>query len=107
MSQVKTALKAAKSALDKQDFETAVLQAKEVVSQDPENYFGYVFLGRALEKQGKAQSAIEPYERAASIKPGEDLAWKGLCNIYETFGSKGVQGFTSASLELAKVYAEK
>lgn len=66
-----------------------------------------VFLGRALEKQGDAQQAIGAYRKATGIKPTEDLAWKGLCNVYEASGAKGVDGFTESSLELARIYAER
>jgi len=41
MSNVKQALKAAKAALDAQDFTEAAAQARTVLESDGKNYFGY------------------------------------------------------------------
>jgi len=41
MSNVKQALKAAKAALDAQDFAEAAVQARTVLESDGKNYFGY------------------------------------------------------------------
>ena len=66
-----------------------------------------MFLGRALEKQGKQHPALDAYKSATKIKPEDELAWKGLCNVYESLGSEGVDGHSSASLGLAHIYVEK
>ena len=66
-----------------------------------------VFLGRALEKQGKIYAAIDAYKAATKIKPEDELAWKGLWNGYSSLGSNGVDGHTEAGMGLAQVYAEK
>lgn len=44
MASTKAALKAAKSALDSQNWAEAVTQAKIVTAADPKNYFGYDLL---------------------------------------------------------------
>jgi len=41
MSNVKQALRAAKAALDAQDFTEAAAQARTVLESDGKNYFGY------------------------------------------------------------------
>lgn len=64
-------------------------------------------MGRALEKQSRSDEAIEAYKKAANIKPDDELAWKGLCNVYESQGAKGVEGFTTASVGLAQRYIDK
>ncbi|KAI9670316.1 MAG: Superkiller protein 3 [Alyxoria varia] len=125
MASVKAALKGAKSALEAQNYSEAALQARVVLEADDRNYFAYVslsiesifipltdsrrhiFLGRALEKQGKLDEAILSYEAASKIKPGDELAWKGLCNAYESQGSRGVSKHNNVALDFAKVYAEK
>lgn len=66
-----------------------------------------MFLGRALEKQGKQHPAIDAYRNATKLKPDDELAWKGLCNVYESLGSEGVDGHSSAALGLAQIYVEK
>jgi len=66
-----------------------------------------VFLGRASEKQGKADDAITAYKAASKIKPVEELAWKGLVNVYEGQGSRYVNEHSDASLKLAQIYMEK
>ena len=42
MSVTKTALKAAKAALDRQNYDEAIEQAKKVLAVDPNNYHAYV-----------------------------------------------------------------
>jgi len=42
MATTKAALKAAKSALDTQNWVEAANQANQVVTADPKNYFGYL-----------------------------------------------------------------
>jgi len=49
MSNVKQALKAAKAALDAQDFAEAAAQAKIVLESDGKNYFGYSSQARIRE----------------------------------------------------------
>ncbi len=126
----KAALKAAKSAWDAQNFSEVVKQANEVLSSEPNNYFGcviilgangrrpseksisltlsrHVFLGRGLEKQSKVDEAVKAYHTATNIKPKEDLAWKGLCNTLGTQGSRKLKEYRLAALGLAQAYAEK
>lgn len=41
MAAIKTALKAAKAALDAHNYDDAIEQAHKVLSMDSDNYFGY------------------------------------------------------------------
>lgn len=66
-----------------------------------------VFLGRALEKQGKLDEAASTYGDATKIKADDELGWKGLCAVYGAQGARGVAKHTEASLSLAQLYAEK
>ena len=106
MASAKAALKAAKAALENSSFHEAEVQSRNVLNDDPQNYFATVFLGRALEKQVKLQEATEAYECATRIKPGDELAWKGLCNAYESQGSQNVDRHTVASMSLARIYMQ-
>ena len=66
-----------------------------------------VFLGRALEKQGKLDEAASTYTDATKIKSDDELGWKGLCAVYSAQGARGVAKHTEASLALAQLHAEK
>ncbi|KAI9722416.1 MAG: Superkiller protein 3 [Chrysothrix sp. TS-e1954] len=107
MADIKKALKSAKAALDSQDFEAAVFEARKVLIEDPSNYFGKVFLGRGLEKQDKIDEAASAYHDATRIKPDDELAWKGLCQAYEMQGSRAVGKYIAAVLGLAHVHMKK
>ncbi|KAL9081567.1 MAG: hypothetical protein Q9159_007245 [Coniocarpon cinnabarinum] len=102
MSGVKAALKSAKAALDKNDFPEAEKRAKVVIDEDASNYFGLVFLARALEKQEKLDEAANSYQTATKAKENDELAWKGLCGVYEV--QKEVAKHFQAATRLAEIY---
>ena len=81
------ALKAAKAALDSQDYDKAIEQAQNVLSSDPSNYFAQLFLARAHEKKVNLVAAADGYEAAAKLRPNDTQAWQGLCSVYETQGN--------------------
>ena len=83
MSTNKAALKAAKTALDAEDYQTVVTQAQIVLASDAGNYPARLFLGRAFEKQGQLDNAADTYRKAADSKPDEAQAWLGLCSLFE------------------------
>ena len=64
MSATKSALKAAKAALDAHKYEDAIEHANSVLAADPQNYNAKVFLGLAYEKQDQYE-ASEKFQRAA------------------------------------------
>lgn len=105
MSSTKGALKAAKAALDAQNYDEAIAQAELVISSDPQNYFAKLFLGRALDKQGKPDEAAKTYESATRIKPNDDQAWQGLRSVYEVQGPQKVDEYIPVGLRLAEIYA--
>ena len=106
MSSAKAALKAAKSALDRNAFGEAENQARVVLEDDISNYFALLFLGRSLEKQSRLEDAADAYDKGTRSKPNDELAWKGLCGVYEAQGSKRVANYTAASLQLAEIYKQ-
>ncbi|GAB7332739.1 hypothetical protein MBLNU13_g04480t1 [Cladosporium sp. NU13] len=106
MSTNKAALKAAKAALDAEDYETVVTQSQIVLASDSSNYPARLFLGRAFEKQGKFDSAAETYQKAADSKPDEAQAWLGLCSVYEAQGSKKVDEYIEAAVRVGSIHAK-
>ncbi|KXL50247.1 MAG: hypothetical protein FE78DRAFT_103627 [Acidomyces sp. 'richmondensis'] len=103
---IKANLKAAKAALDAEDFAKAVVEAQIVLSSEPHNYFACLFLGRALEKQGKLEDAEKSYVAAAKSKPEESQAWLGLCSVYERQGGKRVDEYHYAAVKAAEIFAK-
>ncbi|KAK8221963.1 Superkiller protein 3 [Zalaria obscura] len=107
MSTNKAALKAAKIALDAEDYDKAINQAQIVLASDSQNYFARLFLGRAFEKQGKLEDAAKAYQTAANSKPDDAQAWLGLCSLYEAQGSKKVDEYREAVVHVAQIYADQ
>ena len=100
---IKANLKAAKAAIDTQDYEKAVVEAQTVLASDSQNHFAKLFLGRALEKQGKHDEAATGYLSAAHAKPEDSQAWLGLCSVYETQGSAKVDDYREAAVKAAEI----
>lgn len=65
-----------------------------------------LFLGFALDKQGKYEEAEQAYERATQSKPKDPQAWQGLIKLYEKQGSKKVDKYQNAATSLAVIYGE-
>lgn len=128
MSTTKTALKAAKTALDKQNYDEAIEQAKKVLAEDPSNYHAYVcraawkllpyhcwnlrsflrnvFLGLALDKQNFNDDSETAYRSASKSKPTEALAWQGLITLYEKQMQMKLDEYHQAAIHLAEIYME-
>ena len=101
---LKTALKAAKAAIDKKDWEEARTQATAVIEKDPKNYFAYLFLGRANHGISRFDEAAKAYHDATNIKPEDPQAWLGLRSMYEGLKNAKVDENIDVGLELAKIY---
>ncbi|CCD26905.1 SKI complex subunit tetratricopeptide repeat protein SKI3 NDAI_0J00130 [Naumovozyma dairenensis CBS 421] len=79
MPSLKELLKEAKAELARADYEEAVKISKDILFQDPDNYFAHVFLGKAYSCiQGELSKSIEHYTIATKLLPDNALAWKGL-----------------------------
>lgn len=101
----KTALKAAKSAIDSKNWEGAIEQANTVLEKDPNNYFAKLFLGRANDALSKYDDAAKAYNDATRIKPDDAQAWLGLRGMYEGLGGRNVEENIEVGLRLAEIYA--
>ncbi|EMD96682.1 hypothetical protein COCC4DRAFT_62185 [Bipolaris maydis ATCC 48331] len=102
----KTALKAAKAAIGAKDWEEAKNQAKTVIDKDPDNYFAYLFLGRANDGLSKFDEAAKAYYKATQIKPEDPQAWLGLRAMYEGLKGAKVDENIDVGLALAQIYMD-
>ena len=84
MSQVKSFLKNARAALAEADWEYAIESSKDVLKIDKENYFAYVFLGKANEGLENFKKSKESYLKAISLDSTNPVAWKGLFVLFKT-----------------------
>ncbi len=100
----KTALKAAKAAIGAKDWAEAKNQATAVLEKDPQNYFAYLFLGRANDGLSRFDEAAKAYYDATKIKPEDPQAWLGLRSMYEGLKGAKVDENIDVGLELAQIY---
>ena len=107
MSATKTALKAAKAALDAHKYEDAIEQANTVLAADPKNYNATVFLGLAYEKQDQHEVSETAYRAAIKLKDKDPLAWQGLVTLYEKQAGKKLDEYHDAAISLAEIFMEK
>ncbi|KXT15518.1 hypothetical protein AC579_3381 [Pseudocercospora musae] len=101
----KSALKAAKSALDNKQYDQVIEQANSVLSADATNHFAKLFLARALELQKQYDEAAKHYRSAADAKPNDSQAWQGLLSVYEAQGSARLDEYREASVKVAQIFA--
>ncbi|KAI4634489.1 hypothetical protein J4E83_001808 [Alternaria metachromatica] len=100
----KTALKAAKAAIGAKDWEEAKNQATAVLEKEPQNYFAYLFLGRANDGLSRFDEAEKAYYDATKLKPEDPQAWLGLRGMYEGLKGAKVDENIDVGLELAQIY---
>ena len=104
MSSLKSALRAAKTALEARRYPAAVEEAQKALNLDNNNYHARVFLGLALERQDQYDAAESAYAIAAAQKETEALAWQGLVSLYEKQHGEKLDQWHDAALSLAKIY---
>lgn len=107
MSATKTALKAAKAALDAHKYQDAIEQANAALAVDPKSYNAKVFLGLAYEKQDQIEASETVYRAAITIKDKDPLAWQGLVTLYEKQAGKKLDEHHDAAIRLAEIFMEK
>ncbi|KAF2096368.1 putative translation repressor/antiviral protein Ski3 [Rhizodiscina lignyota] len=106
MSNIKAALKAAKSALDAKNWNEAAVRAQEVLAVDQNNYFAYLFLGLACQQTNQLDESEKAYNSATRIKPEDPQAWLGLRELYGGQGPKKVSEYINVGVKLAEIYGE-
>ena len=107
MSATKSALKAAKAALDAHKYEDAIEHANSVLAADPRNYNANVFLGLAYEKQDQYEASERSYRAALKLKDKDPLAWQGLVTLYEKQAGTKLAEYHDAAIHLAEIFMEK
>ena len=107
MSATKSALKAAKAALDAHKYEDAIEHVNSVLAADPRNYNANVFLGLAYEKQNQYEASEKSYRAALKLKDKDPLAWQGLVTLYEKQAGQKLGEYHDAAIHLAQVFMEK
>lgn len=102
----KSALKAAKTAIEAKKWDEARDQATTVLDKDPQNYFAKLFLGRAYDGLAKFDDSATAYTDATNTKPNEAQAWLGLRGLYEKQGPAKVDENTKVGLKLAQIFTD-
>ena len=74
----KAGLKAAKAAIDAQDYAKAIIEAQKILTSDSQNYFAKLFLARAQEKQGQGSTSRKhvPEHQMLQDMTSESAFWK-------------------------------
>ncbi|KPI44790.1 Superkiller protein 3 [Cyphellophora attinorum] len=103
----KSALKSIKAHIDKSEFAQAVQEAKDLVKEDPQNHTAFLFLGFAYEKQNDLNAAESALEAAASLRPQDVQAYKGLVTLYEKQDHAKLDKYHHVTLVLAQIYADQ
>ncbi|KAL9000793.1 MAG: hypothetical protein Q9169_000547 [Polycauliona sp. 2 TL-2023] len=104
MSALKSALRAAKAALDAHQYEKAIENANQALKEDPKNYHANVFRGLAFEKQNRNEDSEQSYRAATSLKGNDPLAWQGLVSLYEQQGGRKLDEYHDATSHLAAIF---
>lgn len=65
-----------------------------------------LFLGFALDKQGKLDAADNAYAAATRAKPKDAQAWQGLIKLFEKQGGNKIGPYQNAVVQLAMIYGE-
>jgi superkiller protein 3 len=68
--------------------------------------YSNVFLGLAYDKLGKSEDAEKAYLTATRVKKDDKTAWQGLITLYEKQGSKKLDVYHEAVLQLGLIFAE-
>lgn len=73
----KSYLKAAKKALEEENYEYCIQLAKDALEVDPKSYFAYLFIGKSSHLLRQFDQAVGAYKKAIEIDPKQFTAWKG------------------------------
>ncbi|HZQ67863.1 MAG TPA: DUF3857 domain-containing protein [Terriglobales bacterium] len=75
---------AARAALDRGDFQSAIDLLKRLLDSDPKHKNAWVSLGRAYMGQHKTEQAIEAFRKQADLDPYDEYAYGNLGWAYST-----------------------
>ena len=103
----KAALKDVKQLIDNGDFVNASKKASALLSKDPKNFTGLLFLGFAQDKLDQFEDAEKTYHTAELIRPSDLQPLKGLITLYERQGRLKLGEYQEAVLRIGVLYAEQ
>jgi CheY-like chemotaxis protein len=83
---VQTSLRAGVAALKRESVDEAIEALQDGLKKDPRSDLLHYYLGKALERKGRAQDAIEYYEQAIETNPEFEDALVRLATLYERAG---------------------
>jgi superkiller protein 3 len=81
MSSVKQYLKSAKRSIEANEPEDVLEYVDEILSLDKQNYFAYIFQGKAYQLLNALPKARESFRIATDIEPENLLGWKGYLQV--------------------------
>lgn len=81
---LKSHLKAAKEAIGQEDSESILEHVAAALKLDKNNYFAYLFQGKAYQIDKIPQKAVLSFERATQIDPKQTLGWKAYHQASKT-----------------------
>ncbi|KAF3492188.1 superkiller protein 3 [Arthroderma uncinatum] len=102
----KSALKAIRADLDAGDYSQAASKASDLCTQDPQNYHAHIFLGLARDKLNDHSASEKAYGSAIKIKDSDKTAWQGLIGLYESQGSKRLESYGKAVINLCNIFGD-
>ncbi|XP_065183306.1 superkiller complex protein 3-like [Sycon ciliatum] len=79
--EVKAALKAAREALDKKEYQDVLKHCKVVLRADKNNYMALIFIGVATSELQQLDQAYAAFTKATNSNPELPLAWQGLADF--------------------------
>ncbi|KAI0127638.1 tetratricopeptide [Xylariales sp. AK1849] len=100
-------LKPVREAIKRKQWDEALQQSRDVISNDPNNYQAHVFLAFASDAKNRLDDAEKAYEAASGIKPNDPQSWQGLIKLCEKQGPAKLAKYHQAALNLAAIFHEQ
>ncbi|KAK9365405.1 hypothetical protein V1509DRAFT_675777 [Lipomyces kononenkoae] len=105
MSNLKKYLAAAKTAIDKKDYDSGREQCLSALELDPRSFNALVLLGYCETGLSSLNAAEKAYLEATAIKPDSSFGWQGLLNVYEK--GERVPEYLDVSKRLITIYKDE
>lgn len=78
---IKQLLKSARAAIEKNDPEDALYYVDEILQEDKNNYYAYIFQGKSYQLLRNQEKARQLFHKATQIEPETLLGWKGYFQV--------------------------
>ncbi|TID29838.1 hypothetical protein CANINC_001587 [Pichia inconspicua] len=103
--QLQKLLKKAKTDLKNEDYDECIKTAKSVLKLDNNNFYAFLFLGKAFEATGKKDDALKAFVKATECNPEHEFGWKGQLAL--RLESTEFVPFFETVLSYAKIVTQK